>query len=298
MISLLDQKKAIEDCSEIYHKHILLWGPPFSGKTHVAATAIMAPQIKRVYWLDSENGLETLMYARTSSGKPLLSDEHLAKVIPFNIADSTETPRFADTVLRTFRPGQSKPKVCTKHGTVGCKLCTDQVLFNLKDCGDEDLVVIETGSQLADSVLALSLNANNYKDLRKYYGDFTLDMIPIVTAIQAARTNIIMTTHEIDLTKMSNGKETVIETIPLCGSRNFSKKIAKYFNYRAYTYMSGSSHAITHVPNKVPKIRQVGLRRGVSLLDTAGQPTLQNIFNPIAPLEDMAHTTGPQLKIT
>ena len=302
-ISLADQKKAIDSASLVYHKHILIWGPPRSGKTHIIATAAKSPHIDNIYWFDLEKGLETVLYARTISGEPLLTPEEMAKIIPFQIPDSSETPYAAETILRTFRPGNSSPKIDQSTGRVSTS--SSAVPFNLKACGDRDLVVIDSLSQLGDSILAVSLNANTYKDLRKYYGDFTLDMIPILTAIQAAQTNIICATHTISKIKMYSNpitkqqEEKILGTYPLCGSRNFSEgRVAKHFNYLLYPYTQGTNYKVTEKIGVVPKVEQVGCRRHVSLVDEQDQPTLVNIFNPKAEEVTVQQSSGPAVKLS
>jgi len=305
--SLADQKAAIDSAEEVYHKHILIWGPPKSGKTHLLATAVKSPYIDRVFWLDNERGLETLLYARTVDDSPLLTPEEMGKIIPFNIQDTFEEPRAAETFLRTFRPGHSSPTVCITHGRVDCPKCPPErrVPFNLKTCGDRDLIIVDTLSQLGESILAVTMGKNTYKDLRKYYGDFTLDIIPILTAIQSASTNIICATHTIDETKIVKDPmtkqtfEKLLGTYPLCGSKNFSKnKLAKHFNYSIYTYTQGKNHKITAEIGVVSKVEQVVCRRPVSLTDDVGQPTLINIFDPKAKEVIAQQSSGPAIRMT
>lgn len=298
-LSQLSQE--IHDGTKTYPKHILLWGPPRSGKTHLAATAVTSPHIERVYWFDLEKGLETLLYAQRSDGSPLLSPESLSKIIPISIPDSSENPYAAETILKTFRPGMSQPKIDQATGRVSP---SGSMSFNLKNCGPKDLVVVDSLSQLGDSILSLSLNSNTYKDLRKYYGDFTLDMMPILTAIQSTNTNILCTTHTIDQTKMvidpmtRQSMEKLLGTYPLCGSRNFSKgKVGKYFNYLLYTYTQGTQYRVTETPGHVSKIEQVGCRRHVGLIDDDGQPSLTAIFDPQAEEVSMAkQSSGPAIR--
>lgn len=230
---------------------LLVWGDPRTGKTVLAATIAKVPHIKRVYWLDNENGLKSIFYAKDKDGKPLLTDEELAKIIPFNITDTKDKPRAAETVLKAFTSHSPLP-LCQEHGTISCKICNSGVPFYLAGLGIEDAVVIDSGSQLADSVLNLEKTLNNYKDLRKYYFDFTADATNILIAIQACRTNVIMTTHSIDV--MNDDGDKLIGTFPLFGSGNFSRKVAKYFDHIIYchlelnTYKKGSN---TFYRNKV-----------------------------------------------
>ena len=233
MITAADIAKAIKaDVPE--RQTILVWGDPRTGKTVLAGTIVKVPYIKRVYWLDNEHGIKSIFYAKDAEGKPLFSEEELAKIIPFNITDTKDKPRAAETVLKAFTSPSPLP-LCQEHGTINCKICKESIPFNLASLGIEDAIVIDSGSQLADSILNLEKTLNSYKDLRKYYFDFTADATNILIAIQAARTNVIMTTHSIDV--MDDAGEKLIGTFPLFGSGNFSRKTAKYFDHLVYCHL-------------------------------------------------------------
>jgi hypothetical protein len=273
MITAADIAKAIKaDVPE--RQTILVWGDPRTGKTVLAGTIVKVPYIKRVYWLDNEHGIKSIFYAKDAEGKPLFSDEELAKIIPFNITDTKDKPRAAETVLKAFTSHSPLP-LCQEHGTINCKTCTSSIPFYLAGLGIEDAVVIDSGSQLADSVLNLEKTLNNYKDLRKYYFDFTADATNILIAIQACRTNVIMTTHSIDV--MNDDGDKLIGTFPLFGSGNFSRKVAKYFDHIIYCHLELNAYkkgSNTFYRNKVV----TGSRRNVDI-EKEPNTTLVPFFN-------------------
>lgn len=41
---------------------ILLYGPPKTGKTRLVGTAAKIKELDRIYWIDLENGSETLLH--------------------------------------------------------------------------------------------------------------------------------------------------------------------------------------------------------------------------------------------
>lgn len=237
MLTAADMAQAIKD-DKPERQTLLVWGTPRTGKTVLAATIAKVPHIKKVYWLDNESGFKSVFYAKDKEGNPLFTQEELAKIIPFNVVDTKDKPRAAETILKSFT-SHMPLSLCQEHGIINCKLCKEYVPFHLPGCTAEDAVVIDSGSQLADSILNLEKTLNNYKDLRKYYYDFTADATNILIAIQAAKTNIVMTTHSIDISDDDGDK--FLGSFPLFGSQNFSKKVGKYFDHIVYCHIELNS---------------------------------------------------------
>lgn len=258
--------------TEAIHKEgaaILIWGEPRTGKTIFAGTITQVPYIKRVFWFDLEKGIESLIYNQARCD--------LSKIIPFNVVDTKEKPRAAETILKSFT-ASSPQLICQNHGTINCKDCgpdDPKQSFNLASCGWEDAVVIDSGSQLADSVLNMEKKLYTYKDLRKYYFEFTADMGNIMTAIQAARTNIILIAHSLELTD-DDGK--LIGYYPLVGSGAFSRKVAKYFGYVIYKHIELNKFKQGSDPLYKPKVI-TGTRTGVAI-EAKENATLVDLLCP------------------
>lgn len=280
--SLLELSAQVKSCDQSLARKVALFGLPGSGKTHLAATIARVPSIKKVHWFDLENGIETIIFAVDSKGEPLLTSEELAKIQVYRISDDKEKPRAAETLLKAFT-SHSGVKLCQEHGIVNCSQCaTTLVPFNLFTMDETEAIVIDSGSQLADSVIHLSQLLNpTLKHLKLHYGNFTNDMGAIVSGIQAARCHIIMCTHEQEITKevqVSNTttEEKILSIVPMCGSRNFSRKVGKYFGYKIYTYVNGASYRATCKIGKMDKV-MVSYRRPVSFEGTA-DPSLEVLF--------------------
>jgi len=280
--SLLDMANRIKD-GQPEAKKILIYGLPDTGKTHLAGTIAKELSIKQVIWFDLEGGAETLVYAHTSEDKPLLTASEMEKISLIRIEDTKEFPLAAETILKTFT-ARDPIKVCLEHGSTACKKCgiSDTIMFNLRSQSLDTAIVIDSGSQLADSILSVSMLANSYKDLRQHYGDFNMDMGAIVSAIQAAPCHIVFVTHELDLlrdkldARGNKVGEVLVQTVPLAGSRNFSKKFGKAFGYKIYTYKNGAMRqATTEFKDKV----LTGNRKPVYLKGLA-DPSLTQIFSP------------------
>ena len=129
---------------------ILIYGPPKSGKTRLVGTAIALPEVKRIFWFDLENGVETLLHMG-------LSDADLEKVTVFRVANTRDNPIGIETMLRAFS-AKTPIQICDAHGKVACAACTAAKAsftpLRLGDCTHEDLIVIDSGSELGDSALA------------------------------------------------------------------------------------------------------------------------------------------------
>ncbi len=231
---------------------ILLYGPPKTGKTQLVGTAAKIPEIKRIFWIDLENGAETLLHMG-------LTEEEMAKVILIRIPDTREVPRGIETVLKMFSAKQAIP-ICDLHGKVSCgeASCKENFTsFCLKDCTHNDLVVIDSGSQLGDSALAMACAGKpvEFKPGWDEYGLVVKWLGDIMGVIQAATyTNFVMITHETIIEEEVNGVKRD-KILPLVGTKAFCTKVAKYFGSVIYTEIKMGKHAAgsssTYKPNHI-----------------------------------------------
>jgi len=93
-------------------------------------------------------------------------------------------------------------------------------------------------------------------------------------------------------------REVLIRTVPLCGSRNYSKKFSKDFGYKIVTYVDGSKFHATTTPGEYGKAI-AGARRPVTLYNEQGNPSLVPMFEPESlPVEQTKpNTTGLSVNI-
>lgn len=230
---------------------ILVYGDAKTGKTRFVGTSAKIKEFKRIFWIDLENGSDTLLNMD-------LSPEEMDKIELIKIPDTREVPRGCETILKMFS-SKTQLQICHVHGKVGCVECQKDskpsTSFLLKDCTHEDLIVIDSGSQLGDSALALACigkpvefkpSFDEWGASGKYLGD-------ILSVIQqAANTNFVVITHTIVVEEEVNGVKRD-KVYPLMGTRNMSSKVAKCFGTVVFLELKMGKHgggsSSTYKPN-------------------------------------------------
>lgn len=216
---------------------ILLYGPPKTGKTRLVGTAAKIPEINRIFWIDGENGAETLLHMG-------LTEQELEKITLFRIPDTRDNPRFIETVLKMFS-FKTPIKICDEHGRVDCVECKKEgETFCLKDCTHNDLVVIDSGSQLGDSALNMACagKALEYKPGWDEYGLQSKWLGDILSTMQAAYyTNFVMISHVLPIEEEHNGVKKD-KLYPLVGTKAFSSRVGKFFGTVIYTEIKLGKH--------------------------------------------------------
>ncbi len=230
---------------------ILIYGDAKTGKTRFVGTSAKIKEFKRIFWIDLENGSDTLL------NMDLLPEE-MDKIELIKIPDTREVPRGCETILKMLS-SKTQIQICHVHGKVGCVECQKEgkpsTPFLLKDCTHEDLIVIDSGSQLGDSALAMAClgkpiefkpGFDEWGASGKYLGD-------ILSVIQqAANTNFVVITHTIVVEEEVNGVKRD-KVYPLMGTRNMSSKVAKYFGTVVFLELKMGKHgggsSSTYKPN-------------------------------------------------
>jgi len=229
---------------------ILIYGPPKTGKTRLVGTAARIKELDRIIWIDLENGAETLLHMN-------LTPEELDKIELIRVPDTREVPRGCETVLKMLS-SREDIKICDLHGKVNCVECKNSgTVFNLKKCTHKDLIVIDSGSQLGDSALAMACAGkpiefkpgwDEWGLSNKYLGD-------ILSVIQqAVNTNFVVITHELIIEEEVNGIKRD-KILPLMGTKAFCAKVAKYFGTVVYAELKLGKHTAgsssTYKPNHI-----------------------------------------------
>ncbi len=206
---------------------ILIYGESKTGKTRFVGTSAEIAEFDRIFWVDLENGSETLLHMG-------LSAEALAKIELIKIPDTREVPRGCETVLKMLS-SKTPIDICEAHGKVACLECkkaeAPSTGFCLASLTHKDLVVIDSGSQLGDSALAMACAGKpvEYKPQTDDWGTMVKYLGDIMSTIQQAHfTNFVVITHMLQVEEEANGVKRD-KFYPLLGTRNFSAKVAKYF---------------------------------------------------------------------
>lgn len=206
----------------------LFYGPPKSGKTELVATMANAPEIDRVFWFDLENGADTLI-RMNNEGK--LSDAAMEKITYIKIPDTREDPIGCETMLKAIA-SKGACKICEDHGRVNCPACVKakapMIDFDYSKLTKRDALVIDSMSQVGTSAqnMATKGKAIEYKLQLDDYGAMGKWLGDICTVIQAAQYCHIFCITHVQIMEDEVGKDIYY---PLCGSKNFSANVAKYF---------------------------------------------------------------------
>lgn len=252
---------------------VLIYGPPRAGKTRLVGTAARIKEINKIYWFDLEKGFQTLLHMG-------LTEDELEKIVLFRIPSTSADPIAIETMLKAFS-SKVPVKICYNHGVVACPECAKTGapynLFSIGSCTHNDLVVIDTGSALADSALSATMKGQDtlYKAGWEEYGMQGKWLGDILSVIQQCyHTNYVLITHELPIVDAVTKKISGI--IPLMGSASFSSKCAKYFGTVVYAHKKMNKHFAASSSTYRGDIMS-GSRLNIRMEDAA-EPNMAEIF--------------------
>lgn len=261
-MNLNDLAAEVDKQSKISCWNILIWGDPRTGKTRLAATIARVPLVKRIWWFDLENGWATLLQMIKTG---VLSKEEGDKFRVIRVQDSPDSPLAFETIGKALGVRREQ-FFCETHGReiencVKNKGCTKESLttrFCLTEITDseEDVIVIDTASQLGDSVTnyVMSGKALGTRIELDQYGTIRKTMSSLMQHIQSGKQNVIVCSHVLPVemvgssttdifNPMKDGKaETQQRLYPLMGSQPFSVSCGKYFQNIIYTEIRLGAH--------------------------------------------------------
>ena len=221
---------------------ILVYGETKLGKTRYVATLAKSKSFDHIYWFDGENGYGTLLSLVKDK---VLTETEASKIELFHIVDLPHAPYFQETLLKVFTV-QKDLQLCDIHCRVFCPICTKEGIkdgwrpFNLFKLGERDCVVIDSGSQFADSLMWYLTKGKelDFKPGWDEYGPQGLMLKDVLGVVQACHTNHVWITHQLiaddtsDINK--DDKSTKEKFYPLIGTKNFSASVGKYFGHVVY----------------------------------------------------------------
>ena len=244
---------------------IIIYGGPKTGKTRLAGELA---EYYKLIWVDLENGHETLFQL------PEAWQENIELI---NIPDTRSYPIAIETCLKLVKGPVS---ICEAHGKCGCMICkrseaaaTD---VNLPALDHNSVVVFDSLTQLSNSAIAF-ITKNEPDDYKLNYDDWgnlgkLLDIF--LSHLQQARYNVIVISHETEAE--TEGKKKTL--VPVGGTRNFSRNIAKYFDHVIYAERKNKKHIFASSTQYANNIL-TGSRTDVTM-EGADKPSLLSIFKP------------------
>jgi hypothetical protein len=262
---------------------VIAFGAPKTGKSLLAGKLA---EYYNLIWVDMENGHETLFQ---------LPEEWQERIELITIPDTRSYPMAIETCLKMVK---QKCVICEEHGKVACMICQreaklaldnnegpsvadiDEAYFvttdlpNLHDL--ETVVVFDSLTQLSNSAIA-NITKGQPDDYKLDYDDWgnlgkLLDIF--LSHIQQSGYHVVVISHEVEAT--TEGKKSKL--VPVGGTRNFSRNVAKYFDHVVYCEVKNRKHTFSSSTTASTTIL-TGSRTDVAIEDAA-EPSLLQIFKP------------------
>lgn len=216
-------------------KHIIVYGPPKSGKTLLA---LKLAEFYQIHYLGFESG--------ENVGKQLPTAWQ-ERIDVIKIPDTRHNPVAIHSMLRLAKNGKIDP--CVIHGMDGCPICKKESTaqwnhLDVKEFKKDDVLVIDSLTQLTTSIMA-HIGRGGGEDWKPEYDDWRkmgtfLDMI--LSEFQNAPYNVICISHE-SLIDTEDEKQKKI--VPVAGTANFSRNSAKYFDTVIYAEIKNGRHSFS-----------------------------------------------------
>jgi len=245
---------------------VLIFGGPKAGKTLLAGK--LAEHYKLI-WVDMEKGYETLFQ---------LPKDWQERIELVSLPDTRSFPIAIETCLKLVKGAVN---ICETHGKVSCMLCKKDNLptvdVNLPVLTNDTVVVFDSLTQLSNSAIA-SITKGKPDEYKLDYDDWgnlgkLLDIF--LSHLQQANYNVVVISHETEAETEGKKKKLV----PVGGTRNFSRNIAKYFDHVVYAETKNRKHVFSSSSTGSSTIL-TGSRSGVALEETPEGGSLLQIFKP------------------
>ncbi len=244
---------------------VIIYGAPKTGKTLIAGE--LAEHYSLLY-VGMENGHETLFQ---------LPAEWQERIELINIPDTRSYPIAIETVLKMVK---GPVNICEEHGKVSCMLCKrekrEMIAVDLPKMGPEYVVIFDSLTQLSNSAIAFitKKEPDDYKLTYDDWGNLGKLLDIFLSHIQQAGYNVIVISHETEA--QTEGKKKTL--VPVGGTRNFSRNIAKYFDHVIYAERKNLKHVFASSSCYATTIL-TGSRTNVEM-EAEEKPSLLPIFKP------------------
>lgn len=228
----------LSDCAESVYKHIMIFGPPKSGKSRRAGELA---KFKKLIWFDLENGFSVLFQ---------LPKELQDNIELIHIPDTRGVPMAIETMLKVIKG--AKVTICEAHGKVSCPICAkanmekpgtaEVITVELNALDSDSCVVVDSCTQLTNSAIA-NITKGKADDYKLEYDDWAhlgKLMDTFFSYVQAAPFNVICISHENEVKMV----DKTTKLVPVGGTTNFSRNVAKYFDEVIYARVVNGKHTL------------------------------------------------------
>jgi hypothetical protein len=219
-------------------KHIMIFGPPKSGKTKRVGELA---KYKKLIWFDLENGFGTLFQ---------LDSAMQDNIELIHIPDNRGIPMAIETMLKVIKG--HKVTICHDHGKVmPCAGCVKQypapavppsTTVELNALDNDSAVVVDSCTQLTNSAIA-NITKGKPDDYKLEYDDWAhlgKLMDTFFSYVQSAPFNVVCISHESEVKMV----DKTAKLVPVGGTSNFSRNVAKYFDEVIYARVQNGKHTL------------------------------------------------------
>lgn len=217
-------------------QRVVVFGDAKTGKTELVGK--LAEEF-HLWFFDLENGSVVLRKL------PAAWQENIEL---FKIPDTRTYPIAIETMRKVTTGHQLL--ICRLHGKVNCPLIpckghseespqADKIC--LRDFGSKDVLIMDSGTQLGNSAInaIIRLQEEDYKPGWEDYRKQGTLLDGVLSAFQQAWYHVCMICHT---TQARMEDESKTKLVPVCGTDNFSRNVAKYFDHVVYCEIGTGTH--------------------------------------------------------
>lgn len=211
---------------------VLAYGPSKAGKTE--SVGKLATLGYNLWWFDVEDGALTLSK---------LPNDAKERVHLYSIKDTAENSYAAKTLLPILNWRNVGPKeLCLAHGMLNCPSCKKEAkpfeTFDITKLGLRDIIVIDSLTQLSDSILNSLLSSPETKPEFDHWRNLGVKLDSVVDWMKAAPCHVVVITHEQDI-EMEDGRNKLTA---VGGTKNYARNLPRHFAHVVYFSVVNKKH--------------------------------------------------------